>query len=305
MKRSTLAASVAAYLQYRTQLGFKLENEHSALPALVRFARHQHHRGPLTTRLAVAWACASPQASPCQQARRLDMARTFARFWQPFDPRTEIPPPGLLGSSYPGRPPAYIYTDQQIRDLLAATAQLRPAWRAITFKTFFGLLAVTGLRLSEALHLQTQDLDWGAGLLTIRRAKFKRTRQIPVHASTLQALQRYQRQRVRVGQCPAFFLQPNGQPLSLWQVKRAFQRLRRQLGWTAPPRRRLHDLRHTFAVNTLLRWYRHRRNVGRQVLGLTHYLGHRRLTDTYWYLSAVPALLALARQRWERRAIAL
>ena len=306
MKRPrSLAAAVAYYLQCRTRLGFRLESEPYVLGSFVRYARQHHHRGPITTRLAVAWACAAPHASPCQPARRLAMVRTFARFWLPFEPRTEIPPPGLLGPSHASRPPAYIYTDQQIRQLLATAAQLRPAWRAATFTTFFGLLAATGLRLSEALHLQTQDIDWAAGRLTIRQAKFGCQRQIPVHATTLQALQRYDRQRVRVGTHPAFFLQPHGQPLSRWQVKRAFQRLRRQLGWTAPPRRRLHDLRHTFAVHTLREWYRRRQDVGSKLLGLTLYLGHRHLTDTYWYLSATPELLALARRRWERRAVQL
>ena len=302
MKPPALAPAVARYLQYRTRLGFKLENDAYALASLVRLARQRRHGGPLTTALAVAWACASAQASPCQKARRLDAVRTFARFWRAFDPRTEVPPVGILGPSYPGRPPVHIYTHREIAALLATTAQWQPAWRAATFTTFFGLLAVTGLRLSEALHLPTQDLDWAAGTVTIRHAKFARVRCLPLHPTTLQALRHYHRHTVRRDGQLAFFVQPSGQPLSLWQVKHAFQKARRQLGWSAGPRRRLHDLRHTFAVHTLLRWYRRRQNVGPKLLALTTYLGHRRLTDTYWYLSAVPALLALARQRWERRA---
>jgi integrase len=308
-KPLSLAKAVAYYLECRSQLGFELKADHFALRSLVRYAREVGHRGPLTQQLALRWAQLPQQANPLWRARRLDMARRFARFWVHFDPRTAVPPVGVLGPSYRRRP-VHIYSAEEILALLGATSQLAKnhSTTAATFKTLLGLLAASGLRVSEALRLQWQDIDWTRGLLRVLSAKSGAHRQIPLHRSTLAALKRYQQRcRKTLPSEPgaALFRTPQAKAMNYEQARRAFGSVRAHLGWLQQPRPRLHDLRHTFAVNCLLRWYEQDQEIGHRILALSTYLGHRRVSDTYWYLSAVPQLLSLARQRWEKQTLQL
>ena len=197
----------------------------------------------------------------------------------------------------------HIYTSQEISDLLAAAADLRPAWslRPATFRTLFGLLACTGLRISEALNLQMEDFDQAAGVLLIRRSKGGQSRYVPIHPSALKALIDYKRLRykhhpqVSKG---AFFLSKTGRPVSYGAAIDTFRSLKSQLGWKPSPSPRPYDLRHTFAVKRLLVWQRRKDDaLGRKILALATYLGHRKIRNTYWYLSAVPELLAIASRR--------
>jgi len=303
----SVPSAIAYYLKTRRQLGFALVNEGWLLRGLARYARQNHHRGPLTTELVLRWAQLPQAAAPLWWARRLAIARQFAQFWVAFDSRTQVPPAGFFGPSH-RRPPVHIYTPEEIAALLAATTSLGSAegLRVATFRTLLGLLACTGLRISEALRLRPQDLDSTAHTLLVPAAKFSPARRLPVHPSTSQALVRYDRlcqQRLRAPALRrALFLSPQGRPLSRDYAERVFRQLRDQLGWSQRPRARLHDLRHTFAVGCLVRWNRQPGAVGSKILALSAYLGHRHVTDTYWYFTAIPQLLSVSSARFEQLA---
>lgn len=299
MKSRSLAKAVEFYLGQRRQLGFPLKEDGQMLQQLVKYAAQRHHRGPLTSELALAWAQSPASASRFWWARRLDAVRRFAGFWRAFEPRTEVPPTGFFGSAYPRRA-VHLYTDEEIAALMQAARQLG-GLRGLSFQTLIGLLACTGLRIREALGLQPQDIDWTAGLLTVRHAKMRRTRCVPLAASSLAALQRYRRCRQRYSSpiaAQALFLGQNGRAISYGQAAYTFQALREHLGWNQQPVPRWHDLRHTFAVRCLMDWYRCGDEVGPKMILLATYLGHTNINGTYWYLSAVPELLALAHARW-------
>ena len=304
MKTRSLKAAVAFYLESRRALGFALKSEGALLGNLVEHARQHRHRGPLTNALALAWAELPPPANSLRRARRLEAVRHFARFYSAFEPRTQIPPAGLFGPAY-RRVPVHIYTPQEIGALLQAARQLPPAQslRPLTFTTLLGLLACTGLRISEALQLTLADWDPGAAGLTIRQSKFGQSRYVPLTTSAATALETYRRARAKAFpdcRTDALFLSPQGQPLTYRAAGRTFAALRQRLGWQDQrPRPRLHDLRHTFAVECLLRWYRQGQEaLNAKILSLAAYLGHRHIRHTYWYLTAVPELLALGSSRW-------
>ena len=305
-RRSSVAALAEEYLSFRRDLGFALKIEGEEL---LRFARHADgigHRGPLTTDLAVRWAKLPQEADPLYWARRLDIVRRFAKHRRLFDPATEIPPEGMLGPSY-RRPRPYIYSDGEIAALLKAASRLGPAGSLTpgSYFTLFGLIASTGLRLSEAVRLTRKEMDLDAGLLTVTESKFHKSRLVPLHPSTTEALTRYAARRDRyhpVVESQAFFLTARGTPLSASTVRTTFAALRRSLGWHGRDGRlpRIHDLRHTFAVRRLLRWYEEDTDVDRKIAALSTYLGHVKVSDTYWYLTAVPELMAVTTARFER-----
>jgi site-specific recombinase XerD len=306
MKRCSLKKAVAYYLKSRRSLGFALRSEGALLENLVEYARKLTHRGPLTTELALAWAQAPAPTKSMQRARRLEAVRHFATFWQAFEPGTQVPPAGVFGPAY-RRVPVHIYTPQQIASLLRCAQGLLPheTLRSKSISTLLGLLACTGLRVSEALQLQLLDWDPAQAVLTVRQAKFGQSRYVPLAPSATVALNGYLRVRAKAfpkTKACALFLDPRGQPLSYAQVHRTFAQLRQQLSWQDQrPRPRLHDLRHTFAVECLQRWYRKdQKELNAKILSLAVYLGHRNIRNTYWYLSAVPQLLALASARWTK-----
>ncbi len=299
MKRLSLANAVAFYLQQRRQLGFPLKEDGQMLHQLVGYASERGHRGPLTNQMALAWAQAPTQASRLWWARRLDAARRFATFWRAFDPRTEVPLPGALGPSYRRRA-VHLYSRQEIAALMQAARDLG-GLRGLTYPTLIGLLACTGLRIGEALRLHEEDIDWTAGLLTVRHSKLRRSRCLPLQASTLTALNSYRQKRqkhLRQTDPTPLFVGPKGRAITYVQAAQTFRCLRQGLGWNQQPVPRLHDLRHSFAVGSLMDWYRQGDAVAQKVLCLATYLGHSSIQGTYWYLSAVPELLALAQARW-------
>jgi integrase len=303
-----LRARVRQYLRERRHLGFELRSMGYALRS---FALYAGDRSPLTGELMAEWAHRDhPGGSdPRTWARRLKLLRPFLRWLQQFEPRTEVPDDAVFGR-IGGRTAPHIYTEQEIVDLLAAARHIGPgALRGATYEALFGLLASTGLRVSEAVQLRDCDVDLKNGILTVRRTKFAKSRQVPMHPSTTQALRRYRhlrdRQIERTADTP-FFVgwrgRRRGQMLSTRQVDRVFRQLRTQLGWPnrgthhAP---RVHDLRHTFVVRRMLAWHADGTDIDQAMLGLSTYVGHAMVTNTYWYLSAVPELMELAAKRFE------
>jgi integrase len=245
-RRPSLVALAEDYLTFRRGLGFAMRIEGAALLRFARYADAAGHRGPLTTDLALAWARLPKDADPLYWARRLDIVRRFAKYRALFDPTTEIPPDEMLGPSYRRSAP-YIYSEGEIADLLRASRQLGPVdgLRPHTYVTLFGLLASTGLRISEALRLTREDVDLAAGLLTISQSKFHKSRLIPLHSTTTANLREYADRRDNYHPClhlSAFFLTERGTALSYWQVRTTFTSLRRGLGWVgrgvSPPARR-------------------------------------------------------------------
>ena len=312
-RRRSLQARVDDYLAERRRQGFSLRSRDAFLSGFARFVAAKRHRGPLTAELMTEWVRAAKDGhgDAGTWARRWARLRHFICYLQQFEPDTELPERSLFGPE-PGRVAPQIYYDEEIVDLLAAARTLGPAGslRPITYETLFGLMASSGLRVSEALHLRDADVDLKRGMLTIRQTKFAKSRQLPIHPSTARALTRYRRQRERhLPTTPgmSFLIGSRGRrrglPLGWRQVHRVFNALRDALGWVnrggheAP---RLHDLRHTFAVRRLVRWYADGADVDQKMLALSTYLGHAEIFYTYWYLTAVPELMALAAGRFEQ-----
>ncbi len=302
-----LQAAVDEYIALRRSLGFKLRD---MAPDLRNFAAflEQHGASVITSALALAWAMQPVDHQPSDWAQRLGFVRVFARHWSATDPRTEIPAAGLLPFR-PQRARPYLYSDEEIRQLLAATKTLasRNSLRPWTYHCLFGLLVVSGMRISEAISLDRHDVNLHDGLLTIRKTKFNKSRLIPLHASTQQVFISYAGRRDRAvptPTAPAFLLTDRGRRLEISAVHRTFYVLSRQLGLRGPAAHtgpRLHDFRHRFAVNTLIQWYRTHEDIERRLPVLATFLGHAHVADTYWYLSMHPELMHLATSRLERR----
>lgn len=302
--RQSIVEQVQEYLKFRRSCGYQLESPGKELMLFARYAALAGHNGPLTTELAVRWAKLPQDADPRYWANRYEIVRRFAEYRFLFDPATEIPPKGLLGPSKRRLSP-HIYSDGEIAAFLQAASQLAPTdgLHPRTYVTMFGLLVSTGLRISEALNLSRQDADLRTGVLTIRETKFRKSRLVPVHPSTLQALRRYIKLRDSYHpgtRSKTFFLSEKGTPLNYRGVLYIFIKLSRKLGWRGRDKKpRLHDFRHTFAVRRLLKWYEEGANLDQKILALSTYLGHVQVTDTYWYLSAVPELLAIVSDKFE------
>jgi integrase len=298
---------VEEYLSVRRGLGFALEQPAYLLRDFARYADTAGHRGPLTTELVVRWALASRSNEQAQAVRRLGAVRQFARYRALADPATEIPPPGLLGR-VPRRKQPHIYSDSELAALLYQASLLRPraGLRPRTYVAFFSLLACTGLRLSEACRLAVEDVDLHVGVITVREGKFRKARLVPLHPSATAALARYAAERDACCTGPGRFFRTERAPgLDKEAVEKTFARIRQRLGWTAEGRARqprIHDLRHRFAVRRLLRWYEEGADLDLKLLALSTYLGHAHVSDTYWYLTGVPELMAIAANRFERLA---
>ena len=255
--RISLQRRIDDYLAERRRLGFELHSRDTLLASFARYVASQHHRGPLTVELIAAWARCDKgnRGTPGTWARRLALLRHFARYLKQFEPDTEIPEELLFGPE-PGRVAPHIFHEDEIIELLAAAGQLKPqgSIRPVTYETLFGLMAATGVRVSEAIHLRDADVDLKHGMLTIRQTKFAKSRQLPIHPSTVAALARYRRQRARHVATTAdmpFLISSRGrrlgQPLGDRQAHRVFNTLRDGLGLVnrgAHAAPRLHDLRH-------------------------------------------------------------
>ena len=265
----TMQSHAENYLEEHRRLGYGSRTTGYALRSFARYVDGLDLEGPLTIEVMAAWArrAKTNDDNPATWARRLKLLRPFARYLQQFDPRTEVPDDTVFGRVGQRLAP-HIYTEQEIVDLLAAARRLGPDLRGATYEALFGLLAATGLRVSEAVHLMDADVDLKSGLLTIRQTKFAKSRQVPLHPSTVEALRGYCGLRnchVVVTEETPFFVSSRGQrlgcALSLRQARRVFKGLRDQLGWVnrgAHAAPRIHDLRHTFVVRRVLLWHAHR-----------------------------------------------
>ena len=296
MKRSSMVQRVRAYLAHRRALGFRLRSEGYLLLNFARFA-DRHGGNPLTNKQAITWARLPKAATRHRWARRLEAVRRLANYLKVADPRTELPPRHLFGpSEQPYQP--FLYSAQQIARLLLAAGRLGGKLRPCTYQTLIGLLACTGLRVSEALHLKVTEVDLQQGLLLVREGKFGQTRWVPLHPTALRPLRRYNQQRQqRFPLAEHFFTSESGAALRYSSVHAVFLRLRRTIVCEGHPPR-IHDLRHTHACRVLQRWQASRQGADGRVLILSRYLGHRHIRDTYWYLHAVPELMAGAGKRF-------
>lgn len=304
---NALRDALQDYLAVRRGLGFKMRDAGLQLPEFVRFLE-QRRASHITIALGLQWAQQPTSVQPPEWARRLSFVRGFARYRSATDPRTEIPPLGLLPHRARRAQP-YLYTQEEVECLLRAALESSPATglQPWTYYCLFGLLSVSGMRISEALDLKLNDVDLNTAVLTIRGTKFGKSRLVPVHASTRAVLAQYLARRdwFLDGRSAAYlFVSSRGNRLDGGQVRRTFYRLSRQTGLRAPgvshgPR--LHDFRHRFAAQTLLHWYQAGQDAARRLPVLSTYLGHVHVADTYWYLSAWPELMAQAMVRLERR----
>jgi integrase len=301
---SGLDAALTEYLAIRRALGFELREVAGCLRNFVAFL-HTQGASHITTELALRWATRPAEAQPSTWAWRLSMVRRFAAWHSGVERRTEIPPAGLLPHRYQRKKP-HIYSDEEIEKLLREAARLASprGLRAHTYTTLFGLLAVSGMRVNEALNLDRSDVDLRHGILTIRRTKFGKSRHVPVHPSTVDALKQYveKRDRILSKSTQAFFVSERGIRITDCMARYTFARLSQQLGLRVIAKShgrgpRLHDMRHRFAACTLIHWYRAGLDVERELPKLATYLGHVHINETYWYLEAVPELLQLATDR--------
>jgi integrase len=305
---TTMKHLVQEYLDERRGLGFALEALGSQLIAFARFADASGHHGPLTCQLITRWARdEAKRATPLTWARRLEVVRPFAKHRARIEPGTYVPEANAFGRSRRRLAP-HLYTDQEIIDLLATAGRLSPkgTMRPATYRVLFGLIAATGLRVSEALQLKCADVDLAAGMLTVRQTKFAKSRLVPLHPTTIRALKHYltirQRHLPAASDAP-FLASARGTALAKSSVHWVFAQLRDQLGWTARGGHaapRIHDLRHTFICRRVQLWHEHGTNIDNAMVALSTYVGHAKVSDTYWYLTAAPDLMSVAGRRFEQ-----
>ena len=299
---SLLRQALTDYLTMRRALGYKLDKTERLVGQFVAFAENRGE-AHIRTETALAWATLPADAAAIWYSRRLAEVRLFARHLRTLDPMTEVPPDDLLPARGRRATP-YLYTPQEVTDLMRATANLRGSHLQATYKTLIGLLAATGIRIGEAINLDREDFDAAGGILTVRKGKFGKSRELPLHPTTVAALDTYLRRGDRPGEGALTALLPNstGKRLRYNVVQPTFSRLLHHCGISprsAECRPRIHDVRHSFAVNTIIDGYKVGEPEGRLAI-LSTYLGHADPADTYWYLSAAPELLGLAGDRLER-----
>lgn len=301
---SPLRQALTRYVQMRRGFGYRYDTEERCLGDFVAFM-DAAQATVITRKFAMDWIT---QAQRTSWPNRLAMVRGFARHLSNFEPSTETPPAGIFPSPRRSRP--YIYTEAEIEQLLEATLDwgLAKGINRWTYHCLFGLLAATGMRVGETIGLGRDDVDLGAALLTLRMTKGGKERLVPLHPTTARALADYAARRDDHRACrhsPWFFVLRGGERLRHQYPHRVFIGVLRRIGLRDPELHtrgpRLHDLRHSFAVSTILRWYRAGEDVERLLPTLTTYLGHSKVRDTYWYLSACPELMGEAASRLEAR----
>jgi len=308
----TMQTHAENYLSERRRLGFALRSSGYSVNSFARYVDTLNLQGPLTVGVMADWAQRDKGNSdkPETWARRLKNLRSFTRYLQQFEPHTEVPDDTTFGRIGQRLTP-HIYSEQEIIDLLTAARRLSSTTglRGATYETLFGLIASTGLRISEAVHLRDAEGDLKWGMLTIRQTKFAKSRYVPLHPSTVEILKQYRLLRnshIEITDETPFFVGTRGRclghGLSLRQVHRVFISLRDQLGWInrgAHDGPRIHDLRHTFIVRRVMLWHAQGVDVDQQMLALSTYVGHATVTNTYWYLTGIPQLMAVAANKFE------
>lgn len=300
-----LSKLLVEYLELRRSLGFKAQREAWLLSKFIGFLRAKR-RTFITTELALAWAKQPSDADPSWWASRLSVVRGFAKHVCLIDSRHQVPPRDLL-PRYCRRTPPSIYSPDEIARLLRAARELQHRvsgceFRRATYETLLGLLATTGMRVGEAIRLDCSDVDWNHQLLVVRESKFRKSREVVLHDTVVHALRRYALLRDRMRPRPrsqGFFVSLVGTRLVYNNVHTTFARLLRLAG-IRRAKARIHDLRHTFIVRTILRWHQQGVDVNAHMPALSTHVGHRAPSSTYWYLSATPELMALVSRKVER-----
>jgi integrase len=303
---STLSKELDRYLSIRRSLGYDLKTDERILRRFVTFAeaRRDNH---ISTDLFLRWQASCPSVRRHTWARRLGMVRIFAQWLHGIDPEHEVPPQSLIPCCQ-RRPRPYIYSEEEIRRIVQAAAELpsKNGIRPLTCGALFGLIAVTGLRISEALSLNADDIDLDTGILTVRCGKGGKERILPLSESTMAHLAAYAAERDRLlgYRSEAFFIGDRGHRLTDCGARYNFAAVCQNIGLRPAQKYyrhgrgpRIHDLRHSFAVRTLIDWYRTGKDPGREMLKLSTWLGHADPANTYWYIEAVPELLELASRR--------
>jgi integrase len=293
-----LSQEVADYLAVRRSPGYQMARPEKLLPQLTAYLE-QAGASTVTTDHALAWAVL-PGGSQSWHAYRLAVARGFATWLRTTDPSAEIPPPGLVPARTLRATP-YLYTDEEVTALMAAARSLRYPLRTATYQTLIGLLAVTGMRVGEAIGLDRGDADLEGGVLKIRSGKNGKSRLVPLHDTTTQALRAYLRDRDRLcadpGRSQALLISPPGSRLLYYNVHATWKKLAASAGLrprSGNCRPRIHDLRHSVAVRTMLDAYEAGKDGQATLAVLSTYLGHADPKATYWYLTASPELMAAA-----------
>jgi len=314
MKKSSMLEMVEKYIEHKRGLGYKLGTESYLLRSFARYADHLVPGEPLTAKLALEWATAPESNSKTYHAKRLDALRSFARYLAAFQSETEIPPGGILGSSF-SRVEPHIYARDEVACLMREALKIKPSTPAARINplrnaTMIGLLACTGMRIGEVLAMKNSDVDLIAGVITVRESKKLPMRLVPITDCAIRHLRRYKKERDRCfGHLPpteTFIQSSRGGRLTYNSFFIVFKKIRKRAGLmrgndaNRPPR--LHDLRHTFACNHLLRAYREGRDIDNAVHELAIYLGHATLKSTYWYLTGTPALFEQCAKRFEIQA---
>lgn len=306
INNTTITSLVEKYLAYRRKLGFDLKNEGKELLRFARFADTFNHNGFPTTELALKWVTNTKKSASYYWKLRLNMVRRFARYCTIFNPKTEVPPESQFDYYTYKRPKPYIYSSEEISVLIQQANILDNKMGIIdtkTFQTIIGLLACTGLRISEALRISIDDFEFDNGLLKINETKFHKSRLLPVHHTTQKVLFQYLAYRnhnYHNTKSKEFFLSKNGKKIVYDTFSKTFLSLRKRCSWRNNSNPRIHDLRHTFAVKTLIRWYKEGKDVHQKIVYLSTYLGHVNITKTYWYLQAVPELLDIVSNRFQK-----
>jgi len=308
-KTKSMKQQVQEYLSYRRSLGFLLRIEGQQLLEFATYVDNKKHLGPLTEEIAIEWARSSKKSSRFTWARRLEPVRCFAKYCCITEPDTQIPAKGIFGKAHRRNIP-YIFSKYEIQQILGATKYLVPenGLRPISFFYLFNLLYVTGLRISEALNLTPEDVDLIRGLLWVRETKFHKSRLVPLHASTVQALSSYCQLRnkyIPPSKLQTFFILDNGKSITLRATEYAFLRIRNLLDLNAKSQGkmpRVYDLRHTFVCHRLLSWYKQGVDVHKVMPYLSTYLGHVKISDTYWYITGIPELMKIVSKRFKNYA---
>ena len=301
---------VEDYLTYRRSLGFALKSHASLLRQFAQFAEQMGQQDRLTVALVIAWSRSMNDRVSVRWAGRLSILRGFAKYLLRFDPTTEIPPRNLFGPATYHRRLPHIFSNEEVIALMDASVCLQPSkgLRPQTCRTIFGLLAASGLRISEALNLTRADVDLHIGVLSIRETKFHKNRIVPLDPSVTAALKSYARlrdRRVPFTNSDHFFLFDRGNAPSPKAIRLTLRRLCEQFGWQPRgdyPHHRPQDMRHSFIVRSLLRFYQQGIEIDRAILALSTYVGHAHVAHTYWYCTAIPQLMAIATERYHRYA---
>jgi integrase len=301
---SALRQQSEEYLALRRALGYALRQEGRMLASFIDDLE-SHGTTRVSIEAALRWATAPSDASPTWWAKRLGVVRGFARYVQSTEPTTEVPPTNLVAHGV-SRTTPYLYSPGEIAALMEAATRLAAPLRAATFECFIGLMAATGLRTGEAMALDRDDVDLADHVLTVRCSKGHKTRLVPLDPTTTDALWGYAQRRDQL--CPhpstsSFFVSGAGTRLNHTNASTTFAGLLDAAGLTWSPGRRrprLYDLRHSFAVATLVGWYRDGVDVAQRLTALSTYMGHDKPSATYWYVEAAPELMALAATRLDR-----